>query len=528
MMKKVYASVMIAVLNTFSHALWAQSFSFKDDGPVLWHHLVKGDGYSDTIRIFWAINGLDGVKIVGDGLYLLHFALIQFYEGYTVEKIDLNTGEALWTHTVLGVDKMNREYPSIPYITGDSSFNVLVFRQKDTANTNVLWQEAVFGLRSYDLLTGEVIDSSFADRKDSTVATLRPIGGSFIKKVSLLYPDTNHLDTFYYLDRIFLSSTILNNIYKLDKRGRVVDSLFSHTTLRHNVDNYSYRLLENGSIVFLYHSPAIFFGEKDDLTLEVVKLRGLKFDTTYLDLSSTLSGFDRSILTYADTTKFIIKAKKETRDIIELKLLCYDYHARLLGSAEIMVDKREFPEFEVSNPLLLEDGKMLYAMTWQKDSVSSIITLVKSDSSGNREVIGILEPVAENSVIKTDYLIDIDDNRLLVGISDRKTLSNTRWKYLMNWVMLSKEELLKSIGTKMPKDPIDVTIYPNPVREKIRIINGKLNVRAYQLYNSDGQIVKSGIISTDGIDVHNLPAGLYILRLRMRNRSEVCYKVLKM
>ena len=527
-MKKVYAAVMIAALNAFSHALWAQSFSFKDDGPVLWHHLVQGDGYSDTLRFFFPLSGIDGVKVVGDGLYLIHFALIQFYEGYTVEKIELNTGETLWTHTVLGVDKMNREYPSIPYLTKDSSFNVLVFRQKDTANANVLWQEAVFGLRSYDHLTGEVIDSSFADRKDSTVATLRPIGGSFINKVSLLFPDSNHLDTFYYLDRIFLGSTILNRVYKLDKRGRVVDSLFSHITLRHSVANYSYRLLENGAIVFLYHSPSIFFGEEDDLTLEIVKLIGLNFDTTYLDLSGILSGFDKSTLTYADTSKFIINAKKEIKDIIEIKLLCYDYHARLLGSAEITVDKREFPEFEVSNPLLLEGGKLLYAMSWKKDSVSSIISFVKSDSVGNREVVGILEPIAENSIIKANYLVDIDEDRLLVGISDRKTLTNRGWKYLMNWVMLSKEELLKSVGTKIPKVPINVTIYPNPVRDKLRIISERGNVRAYQLYNSDGQIVKSGLISTDGIDVNNLPAGLYILRLRMHNGSEVCYKVLKM
>ncbi|WP_292010232.1 T9SS type A sorting domain-containing protein, partial [Chryseobacterium sp.] len=61
-----------------------------------------------------------------------------------------------------------------------------------------------------------------------------------------------------------------------------------------------------------------------------------------------------------------------------------------------------------------------------------------------------------------------------------------------------------------PVDQTQVLIYPNPVRSVLNIKN--ISARAnYKLYNSVGQLVSSGIILNNKIDVSKLIQGVYVI-----------------
>gem|GEM_PF-4728208 len=409
-----YAPCMIVVLCVVSiGSIVAQSFAFRNNAPVLWHHLVNGGRYEDIINYSFLVNELDGVKILENGLYLAHYNIIKFYEGYTVEKLDLTTGEVLWSHTILGNDNMNRELPNVPYFTGDSALNFLIYRQKDTTNKNTLWIKSVFGFRRYDLQTGLVVDSSFAARDIKNAAMLLMPKSPYIPRMSLLYPDPNHSDTFYNMDRFMNPSSILSTLIKLDREGISIDTLRFSTDLKHSIDGYSYKIPRIGSIITLFYSTT----PAEDgrwLTLELLKINGLNFDTILIDLSDVVSLSDRCFLDYADTSKFAIQCIKEKDNLTEIRLYVFDYHSKLLQSVEIKADKTDMPNITVSNPVVLKnENKMLFAVSWKKDSVVSVIAFVEYDKIGNEEVVGILETMAEHSVIRPDELDHVVQGRTL-------------------------------------------------------------------------------------------------------------------
>ncbi|WP_378105241.1 T9SS type A sorting domain-containing protein, partial [Chryseobacterium sp. sg2396] len=56
----------------------------------------------------------------------------------------------------------------------------------------------------------------------------------------------------------------------------------------------------------------------------------------------------------------------------------------------------------------------------------------------------------------------------------------------------------------------DILIYPNPVKTVLNVknISPKAN---YKIYNATGQLVSSGIILNNKIDVHALINGIYVI-----------------
>lgn len=83
----------------------------------------------------------------------------------------------------------------------------------------------------------------------------------------------------------------------------------------------------------------------------------------------------------------------------------------------------------------------------------------------------------------------------------------------MNFPNGEVEDYTVRISKPIVPNPInqtDILIYPNPVRTVLNVknISKKAN---YKIYNATGQIVSSGIILNNKIDVHNLISGVYVI-----------------
>ncbi|WP_184171513.1 T9SS type A sorting domain-containing protein [Rhabdobacter roseus] len=72
-------------------------------------------------------------------------------------------------------------------------------------------------------------------------------------------------------------------------------------------------------------------------------------------------------------------------------------------------------------------------------------------------------------------------------------------------------------------------LYPNPVAEKLLInIDDWNKVERVQVYSNSGKAVyEAQSAPVDGIDVKNLPAGLYVVRVTRTNGAVEAYKVVK-
>lgn len=71
-----------------------------------------------------------------------------------------------------------------------------------------------------------------------------------------------------------------------------------------------------------------------------------------------------------------------------------------------------------------------------------------------------------------------------------------------------------------------ISLYPNPVKDLLKI-NGAASGKV-QLINNAGKVVfSSGNIPTEGIDMVNLSAGVYLVRITHKDGSSTVRKVVK-
>lgn len=129
---------------------------------------------------------------------------------------------------------------------------------------------------------------------------------------------------------------------------------------------------------------------------------------------------------------------------------------------------------------------------------------------------------------------NIDGTTLLTKQISYKKLNNNRQredsldgptgasqKNIVDWVN-------GSMGTE-ELDMIQTTVYPNPTTEKIAIkLMNNNKVDEYRIYATSGQQLITGknLSSEQSIDVSKLPAGLYILQIKVDDQL-ITHKIIK-
>lgn len=76
---------------------------------------------------------------------------------------------------------------------------------------------------------------------------------------------------------------------------------------------------------------------------------------------------------------------------------------------------------------------------------------------------------------------------------------------------------------------IETALYPNPVAERLLLKTDDLKkISRVELYNSMGvAVIQADAVPANGLDVKNLPTGLYVVRVTRTNGSTDTFKVLK-
>ena len=78
--------------------------------------------------------------------------------------------------------------------------------------------------------------------------------------------------------------------------------------------------------------------------------------------------------------------------------------------------------------------------------------------------------------------------------------------------------------------PLNLSIYPNPVTDKLNILNPNGNIHTVTLYNASGQLVMQTTVSSSPIleiNVSSLPNGFYIGTATLNNNQTATFKFVK-
>ncbi|WP_435524693.1 T9SS type A sorting domain-containing protein [Chryseobacterium indoltheticum] len=84
--------------------------------------------------------------------------------------------------------------------------------------------------------------------------------------------------------------------------------------------------------------------------------------------------------------------------------------------------------------------------------------------------------------------------------------------------MFSKDEISEKIKENK------ITLFPNPVQDRLYIKATEDKDYYFQIYNAAGQMVKSGKFENNFTNVSGLVGGIYLVRI---NNSETVVKIVK-
>lgn len=79
-------------------------------------------------------------------------------------------------------------------------------------------------------------------------------------------------------------------------------------------------------------------------------------------------------------------------------------------------------------------------------------------------------------------------------------------------------------------NPLTLSVYPNPVTDKLNIVNPDGNIQTVTLYNASGQLILQTAVSHSPIleiNVNNLPNGFYIGTATLNNHQIATFKFMK-
>jgi len=127
------------------------------------------------------------------------------------------------------------------------------------------------------------------------------------------------------------------------------------------------------------------------------------------------------------------------------------------------------------------------------------------DKAGNR--------ITREAIIINQKMVTIDNDSTLIYFYENEDVED----------IIEDENILKSKKTKQIGD-IEISAYPNPVREELYISVGTEDFQSidYELYNISGQMIKQSRINKnlETINFSNLPPTTYILRIIIENEYQ--------
>ncbi|SFZ95277.1 Por secretion system C-terminal sorting domain-containing protein [Chryseobacterium limigenitum] len=142
--------------------------------------------------------------------------------------------------------------------------------------------------------------------------------------------------------------------------------------------------------------------------------------------------------------------------------------------------------------------------------------------------------IGDIAIFNTPEIINASTGITLLIQKDSYKVLNNNWEWedtLNGPTGWSQRNIIDWISTPLSTSEIDAiktSIYPNPTTDKIfiKLDNPTTKIDEYRIVNTAGELVLEGKDAQGGINVQNLPTGLYILQMSIDGKI-ITHKVIK-
>jgi len=187
------------------------------------------------------------------------------------------------------------------------------------------------------------------------------------------------------------------------------------------------------------------------------------------------------------------------------------------GTVKLKVINDPLPVTLVGFDALKKEAAAALSWTTSSETNSSHFEIERSTRNLDWESIGTVKAQKESSVFYKYQFFDLNP---LQG----ENLYRLKMIDLDGTFAYSK---IKSVA--FDQQVVKISTYPNPVTEQLFLDTKNVSdIKDLQIYNTYGTLIyKAGSYTTDGIQVKNLPQGLYILKLTTTQNQSSSYKFVK-
>ena len=511
------------------------SFDFENYFPA-WKHVVFDTSIAgkyvirphDTLYYDgWSHYNMteqgQNILIYNNNLYLVHLLLKNGFEGSFIEKMDINTGQVLWSNFTDFRNNDRKEWPFYSYINTDGGLEIAGVRQLYNEFPKLpdpLWgAKAVLFVRKYDIDSGDLLDFTFGDENNPSTQIISSFLTGFVGQSKFLMPSGE--DRYQYIDEIYKSNSVTDtnqNVYlfkNMDDSGmKINDTTISEIVKLVPKKVKLVNIGKDSLVSFIYSSGSDSFNVK-------LKIFGSDFSkVTELDLTDRLIPQSQYDLQFIDKN-FLILIGKHSVKIGDVNYdgsfnMLFDMDGNLLETV-YQTDENNIPvtPHSVSTKLKYEDGIIVVSKI-QLSGGYWALNFYKSDGKGNLILKKSLKINQKNHVLIPFYIYQLNSGDILLGCKDRNTNMAEPYNEAVVWMKILAGDLdLKTSFKDIPFIQETVSIFPNPAKTELNIefsANFSGELRVYDVLGRT--LISQNVNNTNwlNINISNLIPGIYYIK----------------
>ena len=516
--------------NMFSQIIPYIPIEFVDLTPK-WTHvsidstLIDEDKYDGMTHLSFVEDYPLPYLIDGNNLYIVSNTRIKTNyenEGVFIEKLDISTGQTIWTNHFDYRNNSRQEYVESVYINKKGNLEVVSDRKinkpKDSFGHIFYGDTALLSIRNYSILNGELLSHEYSNSSDTHSLRIRYSS----ENRTILFPLKN--EKFLY---------IKNSVHKIeqfliDKNGYLLAEPM--------LDSVTFENSFNPDSIIFPHRFVMLKISKD--TLLVLNLLYDKDDKQGFEKQAKLTLYDKSL-----NIKKVLKIDSilpERYDFIRIDNADKN-HIYLSGRYEKHIGekdtffyyifnwdgevKKRFTSMYYGEYISLETTYLEREQEFIAVGISEDWTKLKFFITKQNEGLTLQKEFVfkENGRVFTPYFIkQLDNGDILLKGYNR--LANGGNNYLLwhTWIRIKAEDL-GLIGTYVKenyKNKTRISIFPTPARNHLTITTNEAQFNRIIIYDILGRVVhieKFSIENKKTISIDYLNKGLYIANIYINN-----------
>jgi len=457
------------------------------------------------------------------GVFVYNINLGHAY-GYLVQKLDLTSGELLWSVYDHTQEQHARKYVIDYQVKNDEIILYLLEENENEVNYFSAWTRGHLARATYDYETGTLTDYLATDHDDPLNLEVKK---DFLNFKNLMVTEDDQGYVLIKTDKIDINDSTNSHDFislNINFAGHVIAS----DTLSFTIPRSNGKLIQNHIIDNKNFAAHINSSYNDTLNVknpESFILRSTNdlsvWDTVHLENKYDIGYSTISLTNITENEAIISQLYPKNETILDVHRYLFDLDGNLLDKI-FLEDLDDLNGYRNQRTAQSRDGKLFGFGSFnllEEDSITHVLVWTSDDESKGLDTLLEFQTASPDMSLFSDDMEVTPDNDYLIYFRHRQLsfpqatpgpLGHApNWYF---WMKIPAEDLgFDEVSAIDAKETPPLILYPNPTAEKLHVDINMDNVSRMEIVDVQGSILYRP--TAQNIDVHFLASGQYWLRV---------------